>query len=83
MKVHMTPRAKQLFDEYTLSELQERLKDTYMEMEQHAEPEGGPICDEYADEIEAYEAAIQTHKNRYNNGFSPFNNMTYDEAVRK
>ena len=36
---------------------------------------------QYDDEIEAYEAAIQTHKNRANSGFSPFNNMTYDEAI--
>ena len=52
-------------------------------MFQQAEPEGGPICDQYADEIMAYEAAIQTHKNRANKGLSPFNNMSYDEATRK
>jgi hypothetical protein len=83
MKVHMTPRAKQLFDNHTLAELTEGLAEAYRGMEQEAEAEGGDVCDQYADEIEAYEAAIQTHKNRHNNGFSPFNNMTYDEAVRK
>ncbi len=83
MKVHMTPRAKQLFDNHTLSELTEGLAEAYRGMNQQAEPEGGPICDEYSDEITAYEAAIQTHKNRANSGFSPFNNMTYDEATRK
>ncbi len=83
MKVHMTPRAKQLFDNHTLAELTEGLAEAYRGMEQEAEADGGPICDQYADEIEAYEAAIQTHKNRANSGFSPFNNMTYHEAIKK
>ena len=52
-------------------------------MEQEAEAEGGDVCNLYADEIEAYEAAIQTHKNIANSGFSPFNNMTYDEATKR
>ncbi len=83
MKVHMTPRAKQLFDNHTLAELIEGLAEQRRGMFQQAEPEGGPICDQYADEIMAYEAAIQTHKNRANKGFSPFNNMSYHEATRK
>jgi len=83
MKVHMTTRAKQLFDNHTLSELTEGLAEARRGMFQEAEGEGGPICNQYADEIEAYEAAIQTHKNRANSGFSPFNNMSYDEATRK
>ena len=81
MKVHMTPRAKQLFDNHTLAELTEGLAEAYRGMEQQAEPEGGDVCNQYADEIEAYEAAIQTHKNRANSGLSPFNNMSYDEAI--
>ena len=83
MKVHMTPRAKQLFDNHTLSELTEGLAEARRGMFKEAEAEGGPICNQYADEIEAYEAAIQTHKNRHNNGFSPFNTMTYDEMLIK
>jgi len=83
MRVHMTPRAKQLFDDHTLTELTEGLAEAYRGMNQQAEPEGGEVCDQYADEIMAYEAAIQTHKNRANSGFSPFNNMSYDEATRK
>jgi len=79
----MTPRAKQLFDNHTLSELTEGLAEARRGMFQEAEGEGGPICNQYADEIEAYEAAIQTHENRANSGFSPFNNMSYDEATRK
>ena len=81
MKVHMTPRAKQLFDNHTLTELTEGLAEAYRGMEQEAEAEGGDVCNQYADEIEAYEAAIQTHKNRYNDGLSPFNTMSYDEAI--
>ena len=75
MKVHMTTRAKRL--------LTEGLAEARRGMEEQAEPEGGDICNEYSDEIEAYEAAIQTHKNRNNNGLSPFNNMSYDEATRR
>jgi len=81
MKIHMTPRAKQLFDNHTLTELKEGLADKLMGMEQEAEAEGGDVCDQYADEIEAYEAAIRTHKNRRNDGLSPFNTMSYDEAI--
>ena len=83
MNVHMTTRAKQLFDNHTLSELTEGLAEAYRGMEQDAEPEGGDVCNEYADEIEAYEAAIQTHNNRNDNGLSPFNNMSYDEMLIK
>tara|TARA_R110001583_G_scaffold164953_1_gene317429 strand:+ start:131 stop:382 length:252 start_codon:yes stop_codon:yes gene_type:complete len=83
MKVHMTTRAKQLFDNHTLAELTEGLAEARRGMNQEAEGEGGPIQAQYSDEIEAYEAAIQTHKNRANSGFSPFNNMSYDEATRK
>ena len=83
MNVHMTPRAKRLFDDHTLTELTEGLAEARRGMEQDAEPEGGDVCNQYADEIEAYEAAIQTHKNRHNSGFSPFNNMSYDEMLIK
>ena len=83
MKVHMTPRAKRLFDNHTLTELTEGLAEARRGMEQDAEPEGGDICNEYADEIEAYEAAIQTYENREKNGLSPFNNMSYDEMLIK
>jgi len=83
MNVHMTPRAKRLFDDHTLTELTEGLAEARRGMEQDAEPEGGDICNEYADEIEAYEAAIQTYENREKNGLSPFNNMSYDEMLIK
>ena len=45
--------------EWELDELQDRLDQLYREMEQEAEPEGGPIADEYADEITAVEDAIR------------------------
>jgi hypothetical protein len=83
MSEHMTPRAKQLFDNHTLTELQEGLAEAYRGMEQEAEAEGGDVCDEYSDEITAYETAIRVHNNRHNDGLSPFNNMSYDEMLIK
>ena len=83
MKVHMTPRAKRLFDNHTLTELTEGLDEARRGMEEQAEPEGGDVCNEYSDEIEAYEAAIQTHYNRLKKGLSPFSNMSYDEATKR
>ena len=68
MSEHMTPRAKQLFDNHTLTELKEGLADKLMGMEQEAEAEGGDVCDQYADEIEAYEAAIKMMEMIYKHG---------------
>ena len=48
-------------------------------MEQEAEPEGGPIADQYADEIDAHEQAIRFIKNQ---GIERAQ-MTYDQAVGK
>ena len=52
-------RAKDLADSYSTHQLKNRLKQVYIDMEEEAEPEGGPIADQYADEIEAYEKAIE------------------------
>jgi len=46
-------------------------------MEQEAEPEGGPIADQYADEIHAYEEAIRLAKG------DSGGDMTYDQAIAK
>ena len=83
MKVHMTPRAKQLFDNHTLTELTEGLAEAYRGMEQEAEAEGGDVCDQYADEIEAYEAAINMMNMMYNHGLGAPGMLSYDEATRK
>ena len=48
-------------------------------MEQEAEPEGGPIADQYADEIHAYEKALE-----YKRGGTPLKDpgeMTYAQAI--
>ena len=68
-------RSQELADSYSLEELQDRLDQIYRDMEQEAEPEGGPVSDMYADEIEAYEDAIRLLKG--NSG----GNMTYDQAI--
>ena len=38
--------------------LNEDLKHLFLDMEEEAEPEGGPICDQYADAIRSKEIAI-------------------------
>ena len=38
----------------------EKLKQLHREMEQEAEPEGGDICDEYADAIHKAERELET-----------------------
>ena len=58
----MENRAQELADSYSLEELEARLKQIYREMEQEAEPEGGPIANQYADEIYQYEEAIRIAK---------------------
>jgi len=45
-----------------LTDLQARLDQLYREMEQEAEPEGGPIADQYADEIHKLEREISALK---------------------
>ena len=39
-------------------DLQDRISQLYREMEQEAEPEGGPIADQYADELHKLEAKL-------------------------
>ena len=57
-------KAQDLADDYSVEELQDRLDQIYRDMEQEAEPEGGPIADMYADEIHAYEEAIRLKKGK-------------------
>tara|TARA_Y100001973_G_scaffold105038_1_gene176747 strand:+ start:158 stop:1849 length:1692 start_codon:yes stop_codon:yes gene_type:complete len=45
-----------------LADLEARLAQLYREMEQEAEPEGGPIADQYADEIHKLEREIAALK---------------------
>jgi len=70
-------KARELADSYSLDELQFHLDQIYRDMEQEAEPEGGPIADQYADEIHAYEEAIRLAKG------DSGGEMTYDQAIAK
>ena len=45
--------------EYEKKCIIEELKQLYREMEEDAEPEGGPICDEYADAIHNKECELE------------------------
>ena len=76
-------KSQELADSYSVEELQDRLDQIYRDMEQEAEPEGGPIADMYADEIEAYEGAIKIAKGDSGKGDVPYDvaigRMTQDE----
>ncbi len=61
-----------------LADLQARLDQLYREMEQEAEPEGGPISDQYADEITKLEDEIRALK-----GNSIEGGPSYDEVYLK
>ena len=71
-------RAQDLADSYSLKELNDFLQQLYGEMEQEAEPEGGPIADQYADEIYQYEEAIRIKKGVGQRGRK---DITYDQAI--
>ena len=73
----LNQRTKDLVDGYELDELKSRLAQIYRDMEEEAEPEGGPIADQYADEIDAYEKAIRLKKG------DSGREMTYDEMIKK
>ena len=71
-------RAKDLVDDYSVQELQDRLNQIMRDMEQEAEPEGGPIADMYGAEMETYERAISIARKNSGKGDIP-----YDVAVGK
>ena len=75
LKEMASRRAQELADSYSLDELQFHLDQIYIDMEQEAEPEGGPIADQYADEIHAYEDAIRLAKG------DSGGEMTYSQAI--
>ena len=70
-------RTRELADSYSLAELKSRLSQIYRDMEEEAEPEGGPIADQYADEIDAYEKAIRLKKG------DSGREMTYGDMLHK
>jgi len=70
-------KSKELANDYSMGELKDRLSQLYRDMEQEAEPEGGPISDQYADEITFYEDAIRLKKGPRKK------DMPYDVAIGK
>tara|TARA_R110001606_G_scaffold34268_10_gene101305 strand:+ start:1014 stop:2783 length:1770 start_codon:yes stop_codon:yes gene_type:complete len=73
----ISKQAAELVDGYELSDLERNLEQIYIDMEQEAEPEGGPIADQYADEIHKHEEAIKFIKNKGQEKAQ----MTYDQAI--
>ena len=71
--VNLVP-LKEYGDRSDLQDAEARLAQLYREMEQEAEPEGGPISDQYADEIDKVEREIASLKPKR----TP---MTYDQAI--
>ena len=74
-------KSQELADSYSLEELQSRLDQIMMDMEQEAEPDGGPIADMYADEMDAYEGAIRLASNPFEK--DSVGGMTYDDMLKK
>ena len=74
----INPRTSEYVEFWELDDLKDRLTQLYQEMEQEAEPEGGPIADQYADEITAVEDAMRIKKGTF--GKEP---IPYDVAVGK
>jgi len=60
-----------------IQDLKDRLAQLYREMEQEAEPEGGPIADQYADEIHKLEKEIEQAEG------GPKQLMTYGDMLHK
>ena len=60
-----------------IQDLKSRLAQLYREMEEEAEPEGGPISDQYADEITKLEKEIERAKG------GPKKEMTYGDMLHK
>ena len=66
-----------IMEDSELADLEARLAQLYREMEQEAEPEGGPIADQYADEIHKLEREIAALKG------TSSQDKSYDEVYLK
>ena len=55
------------------AELEDEIKQVFIDMEQEAEPEGGPIADEYGSKLNRIDKAINKLEGR--------KEMTYDQAI--
>ena len=70
-------QARELADRNSLQQLQSMYDQLLRDMEQEAEPEGGPIADQYADQIQDIEDAIRLAKG------DSGGEMTYDDMIKK
>ena len=52
-------RMKAMDLEHEVKMIEERVKQLHREMEEDAEPEGGPVCDQYADAIHMEEVRMR------------------------
>ena len=68
-------QAQELADRNSLQQLQSMYDQLMRDMEQEAEPEGGPIADQYADQMQDIEDAMQMKKG---GSGTP---LTYDQAI--
>ena len=81
--VNITPlkegsmQARELADRNSSQQLQSMYDELLRDMEQEAEPEGGPIADQYADQMQDIEDAIQLKKG------GSGGEMTYDDMIKK
>ena len=61
--------------EHEVKMIEERVKQLHREMEQDAEPEGGPVCDQYADAIDAEEKNMQKVTKQLNEVLNRLNEL--------
>ena len=68
-------RMKAMDLEHEVKMIEERVKQLHREMEEDAEPEGGPVCDQYADAIDAEEKNMQKITNQIAEVFARLNEL--------
>ena len=77
-------KAQELADTYALHQLKQMRDDLMKDMEQEAEPEGGPIADYYGDQLNDIDQAIQIIQgvdDRFNKKYGPGGvPRSYDEV---
>jgi len=61
--------------EHEVRMIEERVKQLHREMEEDAEPEGGPVCDQYADAIDAEEKNMKKITNQIAEVFARLNEL--------
>ena len=69
-------QARELADRNSLQQLQAMYDELMRDMEQEAEPEGGPIADQYADQMQDIEDAMQIKRGKSKE-------MTYGDMLHK